>query len=54
MLRLPSVGNSLAERILPEADLHRLPSFEPEERKRALLVLVYVSCVRSGEVAGLR
>lgn len=54
VLRLPSVRNSLAERILPEADLHRLLSLEPDERNRVLLLLLYASGVRRGEVAGLR
>ena len=40
VLRLPSVRNSLAERILPEADLHRMLSLEPEERNRVLLLLL--------------
>jgi integrase/recombinase XerD len=54
VLRLPSVRNGLAERILPEADLHRLLSLEPDERNRVLLVLLYASGVRRGEVAQLR
>jgi integrase/recombinase XerD len=54
VLRLPSVRNSLAERILPEADLHRLLSLEPDERNRVLLLLLYASGVRRREVAGLR
>jgi len=54
VLRLPSVRNSLAERILPEADLHRMLSLEPNERNRVLLLLLYASGVRRGEVAGLR
>ena len=54
VLRLPSVRNSLAERILPEADLHRMLSLEPDERNRTLLLLLYASGVRRGEVAGLR
>jgi integrase/recombinase XerD len=54
VLRLPSVRNSLAERILPEADLHRLLSLEPDERNRILLLLLYASGVRRGEIAGLR
>ena len=53
VLRLPSVRNSLAERILPEADLHRMLSLEPDERNRVLLLLLYASGVRRGEVAGL-
>ncbi len=54
VLRLPSVRNSLAERILPEADLHRMLSLEPDERNRILLLLLYASGVRRGEAAGLR
>lgn len=54
VLRLPSVRNNLAERILPEPDLHRLLSLEPEERNRVLLLLLYASGVRRGELAGLR
>jgi len=54
VLRLPSVRNSLAERILPEADLHRMLSLEPDERNRVLLLLLYASGVRRGEVVGLR
>jgi integrase/recombinase XerD len=54
VLRLPSVRNSLAERILPEADLHGMLSLEPDERNRVLLLLLYASGVRRGEIAGLR
>jgi integrase/recombinase XerD len=36
VLRLPSVRNTLAERILSEADLHRMLSLEPDERNRSL------------------
>jgi integrase/recombinase XerD len=53
VLRLPSVRNSLAERILPEADLHRLLSLESNERNRMLLLLLYASGVRRGELSGL-
>jgi integrase/recombinase XerD len=53
VLRLPSVRNNLAERILPEADLHRIVSLEPEERNRVLLLLLYASGVRRGEIADL-
>lgn len=54
VLQLPSVRNNLAERILPETDLHRLLGLEPEERNRVLLTLLYASGVRRGELAGLR
>jgi integrase/recombinase XerD len=52
-LRLPAVRNRLAERILPEADLHRILSLEPNVRNRALLTLLYASAVRVGELCGL-
>lgn len=53
VLRLPAVRNRLAERILPEADLHRLLTLEPDTRNRALLYLLYASGARRGELAGL-
>jgi len=46
VLRLPMVRNRLAERILPEGDLHRILSLEPQARNRALLTLLYASGVR--------
>jgi integrase/recombinase XerD len=54
VLRLPSVRNNLAGRILSEADLHRMLTLEPDERNRMLLVLLYASGVRRGELADLR
>ena len=53
-LRLPAVRNRLAERILPEAELHRILSLEPEPRNRALLTLLYASGVRVSELCELR
>jgi integrase/recombinase XerD len=53
VLRLPSVRNNLAERILSEADLHRMLVLEPDERNRILLVLLYASGVRRGELVNL-
>jgi integrase/recombinase XerD len=52
-LRLPAVRNQLAERILPEADLHRILSLEPNARNRALLTLLYASGVRVSELCEL-
>ena len=53
VLKLPSVKQTLAERILSEADLHRMLTLEPDERNRVLLFLLYASGVRRGELAGL-
>jgi integrase/recombinase XerD len=52
-LRLPAVRGRLAERILPEAGIHRMLSMEPGERNRAILMLLYASGVRVGELCGL-
>jgi integrase/recombinase XerD len=53
VLRLPAVRSRLAERILPEGDLHRILSLEPDGRNRAMLCLLYASGVRVSELCGL-
>jgi integrase/recombinase XerD len=54
-LRLPADRNRLAERILPEAELHRLLSLETNPRNRAILTLtlLYASGMRVSELCGL-
>ena len=52
-LRLPAVRDALAERILAEADVHRMLSLEPDERNRTLLTLLYASGCRVGEICRL-
>jgi integrase/recombinase XerD len=52
-LRLPAIRNRLAERILPEADVHRILSLEPDGRNRVLLLLLYASGGRVSEVCNL-
>lgn len=53
VLRLPSVRDRLNERILSEADLHRILSLEPNPRNRAMLTLLYASGVRVSELCTL-
>ena len=52
-LRLPAVRSRLAERILPEAELHRILSLEPNFRNRAILTLLYASGIRVSELCVL-
>ena len=53
VLRLPAVRNRLAERILPEADLHRILSLESHPRNRCIVTLLYASGIRVSELCGL-
>ena len=53
VLHLPALRNRLAERILPEADLHRILSLEQNPRNRAVLTLLYASGVRVSEICEL-
>jgi len=52
-LKLPSIKNRLAERILPEADVQRMLALEPSPRNRALLRLLYEGGLRVSEVCSL-
>jgi integrase/recombinase XerD len=53
VLKLPSAKDKLSERILSEADLHRMLTLEPDDRDRVLLFLLYASGARRGELAQL-
>lgn len=50
----PKIKNTLAERILPEAQVHRLLALEPHPRNRVLLRLLYAAGLRVSEVSGLK
>jgi integrase/recombinase XerD len=52
-LRLPAVRSRLAERILPEADMHRVLSLETNPRNRAILTLLYAAGMRVSELCEL-
>jgi len=52
-LKLPTVKNRLAERILPEDDVRRMIDYEPNERNRALIIFAYVTGARVSEIAAL-
>jgi integrase/recombinase XerD len=53
-LRVPARRSRLAERILPEADVHKLLALETHPRNHAFLRLLYVSGLRVSEAVGLR
>ena len=53
-VKAPSVKNTLAERIMPEADALLMIRMEPGIRNRALLTLAYGGGLRISEVCGLR
>src|SRR5215213_11543217 len=54
VLKAPPVKNTLAERILGEADTLLMIRLEPNSRNRALLTLLYGAGLRISEVTGLR
>jgi integrase/recombinase XerD len=53
-VRVPRLRSALAERILSEADAHRLLALEPDARNRALLRLAYAGGLRVAEPVALR
>jgi integrase/recombinase XerD len=53
-VRVPTVKNVLAERILEENDVIRLIALEPDQRNHALLRLGYIAGLRISELTGLR
>lgn len=54
VVKAPAVKNTLAERILDEAAVHRMLALETSPRNRALLTLLYGGGFRISEVCGLR
>ena len=53
-VQAPPVKNVLAERILPEPDVHRMIALESDVRNRLLLRLLYAGGPRVSELCGLR
>jgi integrase/recombinase XerD len=54
VVRLPKIKNTLAERIMDEADVHRMLALETDARNAALLRLVYAAGLRVSEACSLR
>ena len=54
VVKLPSIKATLAERIVGEADVHRLLALEPDARNAAILRLTYGAGLRISEVCGLK
>lgn len=54
VLRLPAADSRLAERILPEPDVHRMLGLEEDPRNRAMLLLLYATAIRVSELCQLR
>jgi integrase/recombinase XerD len=50
----PAVKNTLAERIMEEADAMRMVALEPDTRNRAILTLFYGGGLRVSEICGLK
>jgi integrase/recombinase XerD len=52
-LRLPPVRNTLNERILTEAAVHRILTLEPNPRNRVIMTLLYATAIRVSELCSL-
>jgi integrase/recombinase XerD len=53
VVKLPHVKDTLAQRILPEADVHRILALEPDQRNSTMLRLFYAAGVRVEELVSL-
>jgi site-specific recombinase XerD len=53
-LQVPGRNNTLAERILSEAEVHRMLALEPEPRNQVLLRLLYAAGLRVSEACELK
>lgn len=53
-LRLPTLRDGLSERILDEADVHRMIALEQQPRNRAILVTLYAGGFRVSEACSLK
>lgn len=53
-VKVPRRKNTLAERILPEADVQRMIALEPSPRNKAMLRLMYAGGLRVSELAALK
>jgi len=53
-LKAPAAKNTLAERILSEAEVHKLIALEPNPRNQLMLKLLYAAGLRVSELCHLR
>src|SRR6266849_2642909 len=53
-VKLPPRKDTLAERILTEADVHRMLALEPGKRNQVQLRLLYIAGLRVSEIAKLK
>ena len=53
-VQMPRIKNTLAERILSEADVLRMIEGEPNDRNRTILWLLYATGIRREELCNLR